>query len=204
MNRKRCPNCGRIHLANEAVRKDKQTGELQYTSAHKHRLMDRYLCRCRHCQGYYGVRGLSLGDYLLLGGLIALNVWLGKEASLILIPILVAVLISQLCFPQAVPKQEDGQEIIDLKRSTYEAKIPEGKVPPKGAILLWSRDYDQTELFSTPAPIRVVRTSSIRRKMCFEFVYDHPENEAMLSRTSTVVYYEENSIKLDEIESEIG
>ena len=142
------------------------------------------------------MRGLSLGDYLLLGGLIALNVWLGKEASLILIPILVAVLLSQLCFPQEVPKQEDGQEPIDLKRSAHEAKILEGKVPPKGAILLWRRDYDQTELFSTPAPIRVVRTSSIRRKMCFEFVYDHPENEAMLSGEVQTVYCEEMQIKL--------
>ena len=103
-----------------------------------------------------------------------------------------------------MPKQKDGQEPIDLKRSAHEAKILEGKVPPKGAILLWRRDYDQTELYSTPAPIRVVRTSSIRRKMCFEFVYDHPENEVMLSGTSMVVFYEDNSIMLGEIESEIG
>ena len=202
MNRKRCPNCGRIHLANEAVRKDKRTGELQYTSAHKHRPMDRYLCRCRHCQGYYGVRGLSLGEYLLLGGLIALSVWLGKGAALILIPILVVVLISQLCFPQEVPKREDGQETIDLKRSTYEAKILEGKVPPKGAILLWSRNYDQTELYSTPAPIRVVRTSSIHRKMCFEFVYDHEENDAMLSGEVQNVYCENRQIKFSALSKE--
>ncbi len=198
MSRKRCPHCGRVHLENETVRKDKRTGDLQYSSAHKFWLNKRYLCRCKHCQGYYGVRGLSLSEYLLMFGLIALNVWLGKEGSLILIPIIAMILICQFCFPQEVPKQIGGEEQINVNRLVYDVKVAEGRVPPKGAILLWSRDYDRTELYSTPAPIRVLRTSSIHKKFCFEFIYDHQENEEIISGTFPIVYYEEKLLRLSE------